>query len=455
MNDLFSSPVGALLARPWVDQAGLIGLRRWYWPLSRLWAAANAAGQDSDRFRREIGTPLPVLWSDARLRGLLIRHGQARARAEAARTAWETAIFDRAGPTAEPGQLDRRRRLAATRHLATRGWFYPLLFPRRPPAAQWRIASPERMRQHLGEGLTDPRPLYRPAIDSRVVEASSAFVRNGGREYWLRAPTPSVRLADRPGSETLYARIVEPAHRAPDATLIFGSGLCLELDLLAVARDPATRLANLGWRVIEPVSPYHGLRAMEGYYGGEPFLAAAPASSLDLVTGQVAETALLAAWCRARFGGKVAVAGISMTSFVAQQVASYCHLWPAEARPDAAMLISHSGRMANVAFDGALTAALGLDRALSEAGWSREAMACLSHAVDPAPSPALPASRIVSVLGETDRWLSYGDGLAVARRWKLPDANVFRYRLGHLGMPVQLARDAAPFERLRQVLAQS
>ena len=33
MNVLFQSPLGALLAKPWVDQAGLFGLRRWYMPL--------------------------------------------------------------------------------------------------------------------------------------------------------------------------------------------------------------------------------------------------------------------------------------------------------------------------------------------------------------------------------------------------------------------------------------
>ena len=45
MNVLFELPLGALLAKPWVDQAGLFGLRRWYMPLSRLWAAANQAGR--------------------------------------------------------------------------------------------------------------------------------------------------------------------------------------------------------------------------------------------------------------------------------------------------------------------------------------------------------------------------------------------------------------------------
>jgi hypothetical protein len=277
-------------------------------------------------------------------------------------------------------------------------------------------------------------------------------VRAGIAEYWLRAPTPSPRVAARPGSETLYARVVEPAESQARETVIQGSGLCLELDQLAVARDPGRRLAEMGWRVIEPVSPYHGLRAMPGFYGGEPFFALAPTGSLDLIAGQAVETARLTAWARRRFGGPVAVAGISMTSFVAHQVASHCDRWPAEARPDAAMLISHSGRLEEVTFSGELASLLGIDRALREAGWTREALAALFRTIDPTPMPAIAPSRIVSVLGETDRWVPYDDGLTLARQWQLPDSNVFRYCLGHLGMPVQLMRDPAPFDRLRQVL---
>lgn len=441
MNDLFKSPLGALLARPWVDRAGLFGLRRWYLPLSRLWAAANAAGEDAARFREEIGGPLPAFWSAGRLSGPLARNARARRAAEAARIDWETAIFT-PDHGADPVTLDRMRRLAATRHLASRGWFYPLLHPRRPPLARWRIDPPGAVELGLETGF-----------DIASVEVSRPFARDGRREYWLRAPSPSDRLRRRPGSEHLYARVVEPAGREPRATLIFGSGLCLEFDLLSVARDPGVRLAAQGWRVIEPVSPYHGLRAMPGYYGGEPFFALGPTSSIDLVLGQAGEWALLAAWTRARLGGQVAVAGISMTSFVAQQLAGHCSLWPAEARPDAAMLISHSGRIKDVTFGGTLAATLGLDRALTDAGWSPALLGPLARAIDPAEAPALPPSRIVSVLGKTDRWLPFEDGQAVARRWGLPAANVFRYPLGHLGMPVQLTRDPAPFERLARVLA--
>mgnify|MGYP001572504082 CR=1 FL=1 len=454
MNALFGSPLGALLAKPWVDRVGLFGLRRWYLPLSRLWAAANAAGEDVGRFRDEIGAPLPAFWSAPRLRALLDRNARARREAEAARLTWETAIFGAADAGSDPGKLDRRRRLAAPRHLATRGWFYPLLFPRRPPSARWRLDRPEQVEREFGPMLEDPAGLYVAPIDVSDIALSRPFVKNGVREYWLRAPTPATRLRSRPGSEVLYARVVEPVDGSPTDTLIFGGSLCLEFELLSVARDPGARLAAMGWRVIEPISPYHGLRAMPGYYGGEPFFAAGPTSSIDLISGQAVESALLIAWSRGRFGGKVALAGISMTSFVAQQAVSYCHLWPAEARPDAAMLISHSGHIEDVTFGGALSVMLGLDRALADAGWSREALVRLSRTIDPAETPALPPSHIVSVLGETDRWVPYDDGREVVRRWKLPDANTFSYPLGHLGMPVQLTRDAQPFVRLKQVLAE-
>ena len=43
---------------------GLFGLRR-YMPLSRLWAAANAAGEDAAGFRDESGS-LPAFWSTFR-----------------------------------------------------------------------------------------------------------------------------------------------------------------------------------------------------------------------------------------------------------------------------------------------------------------------------------------------------------------------------------------------------
>jgi hypothetical protein len=452
MNRLFRSPLGALLARPWVDVVGLAALRRWYFPLSRLWAAANAAGTDSARFLAEVGGPPARQWSSDRLDRALSRTARVRDAAQSARAAWESGLFGEGGDGAT---LERQRRLSATRHLAARGLFAAQLRAARPPLARWQIPSPDSIRAELDAAGRDPASLYGAVVNVATVVQSQPFEAGGVRQYWLRAPTPADRLRGWRGSRTLYARVVEPLGSPPQAaipTVIFGGGLCLELDLMTGGIDPDKRLAELGWRVVNVVSPFHGLRAEPDRYGGEPFIATAPAGTIDLIAGQAIETALLIAWCRARLGGRVALAGISMTSFVAQQVASYCHSWPAEARPDAVLLISHSGRIENVAFGGALSGALGLDRALSAGGWSDDDLLRVSRLIDPAAAPSVAPNRIVSALGAVDRWLPFKDGLEVTQRWKLPEANVFRYAVGHLGMPVRLIRDPAPFARLRQVM---
>ena len=452
MNWLFRSPLGALLARPWVDTVGLAGLRHWYFPLSRLWAAANAAGTDAARFLDEVGGPPARQWSPGRLDRALARTARSRDAAVAARAAWEAGLFGEGGDSAA---LERQRRLSATRHLAARGLFSGQLRAARPPLARWQIPSPDAIRAELEAAGRDPANLYAAEVDIATVVQSPPFEAGGVWQYWLRAPTPADRLKGWRGSKTLYARVVEPlgsASRAALPTVVFGGGLCLELDLMTGGIDPDRRLAEMGWRVVNVVSPFHGLRAEADRYGGEPFIATAPAGTIDLIAGQAIETALLIAWCRAEFGSGVALAGISMTSFVAQQVASYCHGWRPEQRPDAVLLISHSGHIEDVAVGGELSGALGLDKALGAGGWSHDDLLAVSRLLDPAATPAVPPNRIVSALGTVDRWLPFEDGLDVTRRWKLPDANVFRYPVGHLGMPVRLIRDPAPFARLRQVM---
>jgi hypothetical protein len=446
--------LGAVVARPWLDPVALGAMRRWFFPLSRLWAAANAAEGDIDRFFAEPGAPADGPWSRRVAASVLRRHETARRRALNERVRWEKAAF---GPDPVPAEalarLDAARRRAATQHLSTRGLLYPLLFPRRVPLAAWSVPSPAAVEAAYGHGRADPAAIYAVPASMPSVGISHVASRPGTIEWWLRFPTPHAPLAERPGCETVYARVVEPEGLPADApTVIAGSGLCVESDLLVNAIDPGSVLSVLGFRVIDVVSPYHGLRAQPGMYGGEPFFAAAPMGTLDLIVGQTLETAVLIDWCRRRYPGPVAVGGISMTSFVAQQVATRCRDWPRRLRPDALLLVSHSGRIEEVTFSGSLIRALGLAEWLTAAGWTREGLMRWEGLMNPSGRPGLPPERIISVLGLADRLLPFETGQEVARAWSLPAENVFELKVGHVAMPVALVRDDRPLLRLKAVM---
>src|SRR5205814_9630788 len=93
MNVLLSSPLGALLAKPWLDPVGLFGAERWYLPLSRLWAAANLAGEDVALFGDNVGAATSSFRATRPLRRVLGRHRGAHLQADAARRDWENALF--------------------------------------------------------------------------------------------------------------------------------------------------------------------------------------------------------------------------------------------------------------------------------------------------------------------------------------------------------------------------
>ena len=216
MNVLFQSPLGALLAKPWVDPAGLFGLRRWYMPLSRLWAAANAAGEDVALFRDQVGAPAGLLVG-LPLAPAAGHHDRLRLAAEAARAGMGSRDLRCARQLPIPALLDRRRRAAATRHLMTRAAFYPLLFPRRPPPARWQIDPPDERR-------SVPRcrsALY--GVIARCRHRSRCRGRScsdGLREYWLRAPTPSARLRSGPAARRcMPASSSRPSAARRDADL--------------------------------------------------------------------------------------------------------------------------------------------------------------------------------------------------------------------------------------------
>jgi hypothetical protein len=253
--------------------------------------------------------------------------------------------------------------------------------------------------------------------------------------------------------DVVYAKISEPDDAPADApTVIIGNGVCMEPETTRGMIDAAQTMCRLGFRVVEITSPWHGRRCPAGWYGGEKFFATAPLGQLDLFTAQVRETAVVIDWCRRKFAGPIAVAGISLGSFVAQLVATHSAHWPQSARPDALLLITHTACMEEVVFESGLVESIGIPKALAAAGWSQEQMLRWSVLMDPPGDPVMPASRIVSILGTADRITPIGGGLDLTRRWNLPAENLFVMRQGHFGTPVRLIRDDAPLRRLKAAL---
>ena len=89
---LICSPLGAVIARPWFDRFALGFFDHWFFPLSRLWAAARAAHGSPERFFSEVpmaGRPR----YESRLMSVLAEFEQRRAAAAAAEREWESSFF--------------------------------------------------------------------------------------------------------------------------------------------------------------------------------------------------------------------------------------------------------------------------------------------------------------------------------------------------------------------------
>ena len=78
--------------RPWFDDAGLFALRHWFFPLSRLWAAAGVAGGDAAAFHAAVPM-IPRLEHRDRVVRALAHFEEARAAANAMEAEWERVFF--------------------------------------------------------------------------------------------------------------------------------------------------------------------------------------------------------------------------------------------------------------------------------------------------------------------------------------------------------------------------
>ena len=440
------SPFGWAAAQPVYDTPLATLLGRVYFPLSRLWAAAGIAGDDPDAFRAALALdpacPVPMS-ALADVRAADLRRCEAEA-------AWAELAFGTVRPPEDAlVGAELMRRAASRAWMGRRVGFMPMLLRRRVAAAGWETPDPIAAADGLAAMTADPGGLYAAPDRTLSIRQSWPVPGLGVRVSWLRFPSPGRWTGDE-----AWARITEPEDVPSGApTFIFCHGLAIEAEMLRDPFDEAAVVRGLGVRVVRPEAPWHGRRRQPGRWGGEPFVARAPLGAIELFQSSLSEIAGLTAWCRDRYGGPVAIGGISMGALTTQLAAIHATGWPAAMRPDAVLLMATSDSAREVATTGALARALGLDRVLAAAGWDGAALDRVSPLLDPVGAPALDPDRIVMVLGQADRVTPYAGGLRLADRWRVPEQNRILWRQGHFSLSVALMRDLAPFARLLSRLA--
>ncbi len=450
LTRLLRSPVGVLAANRFVDRPVLWLVTRLWFPLSRMWASAEQAGENVERFADGAGLSPSRGPMRRAVRRVLAAQARDRARLLAAQAAWDDAAFGAGRETLsehEYARLDRRYRRILLRRLAARGRFLPLWILRRAPPARLDVPAPARAAERI-DALLERIEAARAENRVSAVETGRALpVAGGGRSYWLRFPAA---LGD--GGAMAWARVTEPGVGAAKASVIFVNGISVDVDRFQAAADELRELAGQDIRVVELEAPSHGRRQEAGWFSGERFFAQIPVSTIEFFGGMAVEIATLIAWCRGRGSERVAVGGVSMGALASLSFAGLSRDWPAERRADALLLITFADRMDEVVFHSGITRRIGLPDALTAAGWTAEDFEAVREWAEPPADPGMPPERVVAVLGARDTVLPYRLGRALVERWNLPASNVFTYDLGHFTVPVELVRDRAPVERLRDIL---
>jgi pimeloyl-ACP methyl ester carboxylesterase len=439
-----------LFGWPWIDPVVACALRRWYFPLSRLWAAAGVAVGSLDRFFEAV--PLDPLRSPRRgIKAILADFEGTRMKAAAIDAAWLNAFFEGNGVEDAPSAMERQeleneRLEAHHRHNLMRFQFRRLL-QCDVPRACFAIPTPGEVKAVYGWGIVNrsalfavPDPIPQPAVSADIPTSY-------GRDFWLSFASPSNRLGDR-----VFARVHEPAGVANPPTLIFGHGICVEFDQWRRTIDEVDSLLARGIRIIRPEAPWHGRRTPPGFYGGERIIATFPMGSLDLFTGAVREWAVLADWARRTSSGPLAFGGSSLGALTAQLTAECAQDWPQALRPDALLLVTHAPRLLDIVAEGDLTRIWGGRDLIESKGWAANQLEVYLSLISAASLPSVSPEHIVTVLGRRDRIIPFASALKQIEDWCIPEVNRFIWDRGHFSIPPTMISNADPINRFCNIL---
>ncbi|MBE9540428.1 MAG: alpha/beta hydrolase family protein [Proteobacteria bacterium] len=446
---ILRSPVARLIARPWLDFLALGAGRRYFFPVSRLWAMAREAEGSVDHFMEAL--------PDAKLKPRKLRKLSAaldlfehcRLKASMTEQLWDEYLFGSAEVSLEHLLMAEEMRLdVRTAYNMTRKRFAPfrgLLHT----SVKMVATTPEQVVQRFGEQGEHLATLFRLPDSFPAVEVSRRIPVPRGEDYWIRFPSPSAAMAD-----MVYARVHEPPGVTNPPTLIFGHGMCVEFDHYHNLVDEVAGLVEQGIRVVRPEAPWHGRRVLPGHYGGEQLLSTAPTGMFDYLSAQHKEWAVIIDWCRKTSSGPVAVGGVSLGAQTAKSVAMAANDWPKALRPDAVFAVIHCSHIAEAVLDGALSDVWNFSGALRDAGWSRDLARKWLLRLDPMRQACVPPERVVSVTGTHDVVTRQSWAYRQMDYWQVPDENRFSYRRGHFSVPLGMIRDTQPLIRLREILSQ-
>lgn len=441
------SPVGRLIARPWLDTCTLYLLKNWYFPLSRLWAAARAAAGDVDRFIEQVPLEQPNPAQRKTIKRALRQFERARLKAFSIDQLWQSYFFGEEAVAEERLAVVEEMRLdLRTDYNLSRKQFISLRRLVKTSVAM-DPPTPEDVASRLGKQGEKLPGMFVPPAQLPKVEVSRSIPAGYGRDYWLRFPSPSRQMND-----LVYARVHEPEGVENPPTLVFGHGICVEFDHYRQVIDAVAQLPRLGIRLIRPEAPWHGRRVLPGHYGGEQFLSKIPLSMFDFLIAQHQEWATIIHWCRQNSSGCVAVGGSSLGAQSAKAIVMNAGNWPEPLRPEALLAITHSRHMAEAAQEGVLSDIWNLGESLRAAGWSQELEKSWLQRLDPPQAACIEGKNIVTVCGTEDTVTPIPSAVQQMDGWNVPPENRFSYPRGHFSTPLGLLNDPEPIMRFAAVI---
>jgi len=442
------TPMGNLVARPWFDYVALNTVAYWFFPLSRLWAAARTAEGSVDRFFENSGiTPSPRLAE--RVKRNLSEFEIVRHRMVSIEHDWESVFFGANAPSPEAALHAEHERLnCRNRYNNLRRMFIPFRLANQVQPVRWHIPSPTDVEAIYGTLLADPAKAFAPPEPMPDITVSHRVEsKDGGQNYWLRFKSPSPRMNDQ-----VIARVYEPACADNAPTLIFGHGICVEFDHWRGLVDEVEAMVKMGIRVVRPEAPWHGRRVPDGMYGGEKFIATAPMGALDLFTSAAQEWSVIIDWLRRTTNAPIAIGGSSLGAMTSQIICDKARYWPERLRPDAAFLVTHCGHIEDAVVHGKLAEVWGIAKATIDHGWRTDLIRRYMPLFEAEGVPVIPPENIVTVLGDHDNVTPYNSARMLIDEWNVPAENQFIYRRGHFSVPLGMMRDHAPLLRLREIL---